>query len=182
MIVKGREIIPPLNYFPYSFLFPLFSYYSYSSFFFLPFRTRPLPLRSPSSFPHLIFILIPLHPRSGRHPASPSNLTLPFLTPCLFLLSNLISPPYFSISPRSSLLSDFISLLYFPTFYPHTYVAPLPTSLHLSLPSDLTPYPPYFPIVLHHLLTLQSHPIPSPNSKIRILLRRPPPTSVQLKL
>ena len=164
MIVKGREIIPPLNYFPYSFLFPLFSYYSYSSFFFLPFRTRPPHLRSPSSFPHLIFILIPLHPRSGRHPASPSNLTLPFLTPCLFLLS------------------DFISLLYFPTFYPHTYVAPLPTSLHLSLPSDLTSYPPYFPIVLHHLLTLQSHPIPSPNSKIRILLRRPPPTSIQLKL
>lgn len=100
MIVKGREIIPPLNYFPYSFLFPLFSYYSYSSFFFLPFRTRPPHLRSPSSFPHLIFILIPLHPRSGRHPASPSNLTLPFLTPCLFLLSNLISPPYFPISPH----------------------------------------------------------------------------------
>lgn len=154
MIVKGREIIPPLNYFPYSFLFPLFSYYSYSSFFFLPFRTRPPHLRSPSSFPYLIFILIPLHPRSGRHPASPSNLTLPFLTPCLFLLSNLISPPYFSISPRSSLLSDFISLLYFPTFYPHTYVAPLPTSLHLSLPSDLhtllpsdrTPPSPYSPI------------------------------------
>lgn len=151
MIVKGREIIPPLNYFPYSFLFPLFSYYSYSSFFFLPFRTRPLPLRSPSSFPHLIFILIPLHPRSGRHPASPSNLTLPFLTPCLFLFSNLISPPYFSISPRSSLLSDFISLLYFPTFYPHAYVAPLLTSLHtlltfrsystISLLSNLTPSP-----------------------------------------
>lgn len=162
MIVKGREIIPPLNYFPYSFLFPLFSYYSYSSFFFLPFRTRPPHLRSPSPFPHLLFIFSssPLHPRSGRHPASSSDLTLPFLTPCLFLLSNLISPPYFSISPRSSLLSDFISLLYFPTFYPHTYVAPLPTSLHLSLPSDLTPYPPYFPIVLHHLLTLQSHPHP----------------------
>ena len=116
MIVKGREIIPPLNYFPYSFLFPLFSYYSYSSFFFLPFRTRPPRLRSPSSFPHLIFVLSSssLHllfilssslfrpyPRSGRHPASPSDLTLPFLTPCLSLLSNLASPPHFPISPPS---------------------------------------------------------------------------------
>ena len=95
MIVKGREIIPPLNYFPYSFLFPLFSYYSYSSFFFLPFRTRPPHLRSPSSFPLIsssslfLFILAPvviplhlpislcpsLHPAFSYSPISPHPLT-----------------------------------------------------------------------------------------------------------
>lgn len=152
MIVKGREIIPPLNYFPYSFLFPLFSYYSYSSFYPFALALFTCVLLLPSlifSSSYSVFILAPV--------VIPLHLLISL---CLFLLSNLISPPYFSISPCSSLLSDFISLLYFPTFYPHTYVAPLPTSLHLSLPSDLTPYPPYFPIVLHHLLTLQSHPHP----------------------
>lgn len=104
MIVKGREIIPPLNYFPYSFLFPLFSYYSYSSFFFLPFRTRPPRLRSPSSFPHLIFILSssPLHPlfilipslsslRSSSRFTFRSHSALPYTLPFLTLQSRLTS-------------------------------------------------------------------------------------------
>lgn len=171
MIVKGREIIPPLNYFPYSFLFPLFSYYSYSSFFFLPFRTRPLPLRSPSSFPHLHPYSSSSSLRSSSRFTFQSHSALPYTLPFLILQSHLTSL-FFDLTPF------FLTL----RFHLTSLLSDLLSTCICSPTSDLTSYPPYFPIVLHHLLTLQSHPIPSPNSKIRILLRRPPPISVQLKL
>ena len=110
MIVKGREIIPPLNYFPYSFLFPLFSYYSYSSFFFLPFRTRPPRLRSPSSFPHLIFVLsssslhlLFISSSSSLHPYSVlilAPVVIPLHLPISLCPSLHPAFPYSPISPH----------------------------------------------------------------------------------
>ncbi len=159
MIVKGREIIPPLNYFPYSFLFPLFSYYSYSSFFFLPFRTRPPHLRSPSSFPLIsssslfLFILAPvvislhlpislcpsLHPAFSYSPISShllifrSHPVLPYTLPFLTLQSHLTSL-FFDLTPF------FLTL----RFHLTSLLSDLLSTYICSPTSDLTPSLPTF--------------------------------------
>ena len=156
MIVKGQENNPaPLTIslvLPYFLCFHIILILLFS---FYPFALALLTcvLLLPSPSSHLHPYSSSSSLRSSSRFTFQSHSALPYTLPFLTLRFHL-----------TSLLSDLLS----------TYIC--------SPTSDLTPYPPYFPIVLHHLLTLQSHPIPSPNSKIRILLRRPPPTSVQLKL